>query len=248
MTLVLTLHNFNLGKGLGIFWETNDRSAISGAKFVKGALAGYIKRLILRVENLTWLLEFWITSVVVFMSQIFTILLNLYSIDTCSVATGLVVKGETAHAISTISFEVFKFQLLQEAELLNLVRCLGQPAELGTCSLRVNRQAFLAIFLIVFVRVLSFDFQKFEVDWGVGHITVPAIVEVLALLSGLTLLEGGSELLTSRKIWVFFLLKAEVPSITIIMVMARFTINPSNALFDRVIDVFSFASHGLALG
>lgn len=182
------------------------------------------------------------------MGQIFTVLLNLNGIDTCSIATGLIVEGETAHAVSAVSLEVFKLEFLQETKLLNLVRCFRQPAELRTRSLRVDRQAFLAIFLIVFIGILSFDFQIFEVDWGVGHITVPAVVEVLALLSRLTLLKGRSKLLTSRKIWVFLLLEAEVPSITIIMVMTRFTVNSSNALLDRVLKVFLLASHGLALG
>jgi hypothetical protein len=174
-------------------------------------------------------------------------LLNLDGVDTCCVSTGLIVEGETAHAVSAIPLELLVLEFLQEIKLLNLIISLWQPAEFRTCSLGVDRQALFAVFLIVFIRVLAFGFQIFEVDGRVGHITVPAVVEMLALLRCLALLERCPEFLTCGQIWVFLLLEAEMPCIAIVVVVTRFTVNSSNAFFDLVLSVFGLTSHRLAL-
>lgn len=123
-----------------------------------------------------------------------------------------------------------------------------QPAEFCTCSLRVDWQAFFTVLFIVFIWVLSFDFQIFEVNGGVGHITVPAVVEMLAFFSCLTLLKRRSEFFTSGQIRVLFLLEAEMSGIAIVVVVTRFTVNSSDAFFYIVpLLILTLTSHRFAL-
>jgi len=247
VTFVLTLHNFDLGKSLSVFGKTDDGGTISCSTPVKGTFAWHIERFVFCVENLAGCLLPWIASVVVFMSQIFIILLNLNGIDTSCVSTCLIVEGETTHAVSAIPLEFFVLQCFQETKLLDLIRVFWQPSKLCTRSLRVDRQALFTVLFIVFVWVLPFDFQIFEVNGRVGHITVPAVVEMFAFLRCLTLLKRRPELLTSRQIRMLLLLEAEVTSITIVVVVTGFTVNSSNTFLYIVLCILFLTSHRFAL-